>query len=53
MAELKEIYNRDTEIEADHNSWTTIPAGFKLIIQTGSPDYFLLIEGDGDELLIG
>ena len=32
MATLKEIFSIDTEIEADQNSWSSVPAGFFLLI---------------------
>lgn len=58
MTQLKEIYSKDTDIEADHNSWTSLPAGFLLLIKDTSEspnlglEYYLLIDDDGNRLLI-
>lgn len=51
MATLKELFSRDTDLETDYNSWSSLPAGFFLLIEE-SPEYYLLIEDDGDRLLI-
>ena len=51
MAELKEVFSRDTDLQTDYNSWSSPPAGFFLLIEE-SPEYVLLIEDDGDKLLI-
>jgi hypothetical protein len=51
MAELKEIYTRDTDLGNDQNSWSAIPTGFLLLIDD-SPDYYLLIDDNGNKLLI-
>ena len=51
-APLKEIIQIDAEIEPEMNSWSTPPAGFELLIQTGPPDYSLLIDDQDHRLLI-
>lgn len=47
----QEIPNLDTAIKPTQNSWSSTPAGLKLIIETGTPDDFLLID-DENQLLI-
>jgi hypothetical protein len=41
--ELKEIYDLDTDISPDMNSWSSLPDGFELLIQE-APDFSLLID---------
>jgi hypothetical protein len=50
-APLKEIIQTDESISPEMNSWTSLPEGFELLIQTG-PDYSLLIDDEGHRLLI-
>jgi hypothetical protein len=49
-ADLKEIYDIDTEIKPAMNSWSSPPDGFELLIQE-SPDHSLLIDNT-NKLLI-
>lgn len=51
MAELQEIPSLDTAIKPEMNSWRSDPLGLLLLIEE-SPDHYLLIEDDGDRLLI-
>lgn len=48
-ADPKKLIAIDTEIEAEQDSWSSLPDGFKLQIQTG-PDHELLI--DNEDFLI-
>lgn len=41
-----EIPMLDTEIKPAQNSWSTPPDGYKLVIEEGAPDYFLLIDDE-------
>ena len=41
----------DVGIEADQNSWTSLPDGYTLQIQT-SPDHELLLDDEGNQLLV-
>jgi hypothetical protein len=50
MSDPKKLIAIDTDIEADQNSWESLPDGFRLQIQTG-PDHELLIDNE-DFLLI-
>ena len=50
-APLKEIIQIDDSISPEMNSWTSLPDGFELLIQTG-PDFSLLIDDEGHRLLI-
>ena len=51
-AALKEIFQIDDSISPEMNSWTSLPDGFELLIQTGTPDYSLLIDDEDHRLLI-
>jgi hypothetical protein len=51
-AALREIIDIDTRIKPEMNSWTSPPDGFELLIQTGTPDYSLLIDDEDHRLLI-
>lgn len=51
-APLKEIIQIDDSISPEMNSWSTPPDGFELLIQTGPPDYSLLIDDEDHRLLI-
>lgn len=51
MAELKEIYSRDTDLSNEQDSWGSLPAGFLLLIED-SPEYYILIDDNGNKLLI-
>lgn len=51
-APLKEIIQIDDSISPEMNSWTSLPDGFELLIQTGTPDYNLLIDDEDHRLLI-
>lgn len=51
-APLKEIIQIDDSISPEMNSWTSLPDGFELLIQTGTPDYSLLIDDEDHRLLI-
>jgi hypothetical protein len=42
----------DVDISNDMSSWISPPAGFLLLIEEGSPDYYLLIDDNGNRLLI-
>jgi hypothetical protein len=48
---VEEIIQGDTEIQPEMNSWSTPPAGFALLIESGPPEYMLLID-DTHTLLI-
>ena len=50
-ADPKVLQSLDTDIEADQNSWSSLPDGFLLQIQT-SPDHELALDDDGNILLI-
>ena len=50
-AEPKILRGLDTDIEADHNSWTKPPDGVLLLIEE-SPNHELLIDDEGNRLLI-
>lgn len=50
-ADPKILIQLDTDVEADQNSWTSLPDGIKLQIQT-SPDHELSIDDEGNLLLI-
>jgi hypothetical protein len=52
MATLKEIPALDTAVEPSQNSWTSLPAGFLLVIEEGTPDYYLLIDDEDHRLLV-
>lgn len=52
MADLQEIPSLDVEIKPQMNSWSTPPAGILLVIEEGPPDYYLLIDDEGNRLLI-
>jgi len=41
----------DTDVEVDHNSWSSLPDGYVLQIQT-SPNHELILDDDGNRLLI-
>jgi hypothetical protein len=41
----------DTDLEADHNSWSSPPDGYALLIQE-SPDHVLLLDNEGNRLLV-
>ena len=51
MAELKEIFTRDTDLETEYSAWSSSPVGLLLLIEE-SPEYYLLIDDDGNRLLI-
>lgn len=53
MADLKVIPSLDTAIKPDMNSWSSPPLGILLLIEEGPPDYYLLIDDNGNRLLIG
>jgi hypothetical protein len=50
-ANPKILITLDTDIEADQNSWSDLPDGYSLQIQN-SPDHELLLDDDGNQLLI-
>lgn len=52
MSALKEIIQIDDSISPEMNSWSSPPDGFELLIQTGTPDYSLLIDDEDHRLLI-
>jgi hypothetical protein len=52
MADLQEIPSLDVEIKPQMNSWSTPPAGILLVIEEGPPDFYLLIDDNGNRLLI-
>jgi len=52
MPTLQEIPTLDIAIEPTMNSWSTPPAGIRLLIEEGPPDFYLLIDDDGHRLLI-
>jgi hypothetical protein len=41
----------DVDIEAEQNSWSSLPDGYALQIQT-SPDHELLLDDEGNQLLV-
>jgi hypothetical protein len=47
----KVLPSLDTDLEADQDSWSSLPEGFKLQIQT-SPDHELALDDEGNLLLI-
>lgn len=51
MPDLQEIPSLDIELSPDMNSWIGSPEGFKLLIEE-SPDHYLLIDDEGNRLLI-
>ena len=51
-APLKEIIDLDTQNAPEMNSWSSLPQGYELLIQTGPPDFSLLIDDLDHKLLI-
>jgi len=50
-ADPKILRTLDADIEADQNSWVSLPDGYYLQIQS-SPDHELLLDDEGNRLLI-
>ena len=50
-ADPKIIPQLDTDIEVDQNSWSSLPDGYKLQIQS-SPNHELALDDQGNLLLI-
>lgn len=50
-ADPKALVSLDTDLEADQNSWNSLPDGYKLQIQS-SPDHELALDDEGNLLLI-
>jgi hypothetical protein len=50
-ADPKILRKLDDDIQADQNSWTDLPDGYALQIQT-SPDHELLLDDSGNQLLV-
>jgi hypothetical protein len=50
-ADPKILRKLDVEIEADQNSWTSLPDGYVLQIQN-DPDHELLLDDEGNRLLV-
>jgi len=51
MAELQQIPTLDVDLSPDMDSWSSIPAGYELLIQDPTP-YSLFIDDSGNKLLI-
>lgn len=51
MPDLKQIPVLDTAIKPEQNAWSSLPAGFLLLIEEG-PDRYLLIDDEGNRLLV-
>lgn len=50
-APLKEIIQIDDSLSPSMDSWSDVPDGFELLIQTGPPDFSLFLD-DQDNLLL-
>jgi hypothetical protein len=50
-ADPKILRTLDNDIEADQNSWISLPDGLSLQIQT-SPDHELLLDDEGNQLIV-
>ena len=51
MAQVKELFRLDDDLAPDQNSWSSVPAGFTLLIEDSPTEYTLLID-DTFSLLI-
>jgi hypothetical protein len=50
-ADPKILRTLDNDIEADQNSWSSLPDGYALQIQD-SPDHELLLDDEGNQLIV-